>query len=239
MSRGARRRSWSRARAGWLPGDCGRSGPQQALGGPTGGCGKHVRRTTRISVVGCLPAAHGDRHRLPADWLRWRDSGDHEPDSRLRCLGCSVVARPVRRLQGLSPDSVGARRYGCSRQCQDECDTLRSRSPGLCSRTSISEPSRNGTTRTQEAQSGRHASDTKTLRPSIARTGPGTSYNFTDYLSSVEPDLEVEDRIFHTADLSRRESAGGDRPASRASSRTPKVRSATRTSPTRLRTTSR
>ncbi len=100
--------------------DCDRK-PQQALGRPAGRSREHVRRAARVAVVGRVPGAHRSQHRVPADRLRWRDPGDHEPDGRLRRLRRAADAGSGHRVQGVPPDSLGTGWDIRDGQREDEC----------------------------------------------------------------------------------------------------------------------
>ena len=147
--------------------------PQQAFGRPASRCWEHVRRSARVAVVGRVPGSHRDQHRVPADRLRRRDSGDHEPDGRLRRLRRAADAGSGHRVQGVPPDSLGAGWDVRDGQREDECtrpaEDHRPRSRGDLPRPDqeLERPP------DQEAEPGDHVPRPGRSLRSTAPTGPG------------------------------------------------------------------
>ena len=104
---------------------------------------------------------------------------------RLRRLGCAADSRPARGLQGLRPDPLGARRDG-GRWCnvnQRACAASHRPDPSIAKIylgqiTNWNDPA------IQALNQGVTLPNLK-ITPVYRSDGSGTSYNFTDYLSSV------------------------------------------------------
>ncbi len=165
-------------------------------------------------------------------------AGDHEQDGRLRRERRAAHARPVRRLQRLRPDPVGA--GGELDHVQPERrrrTTCKITGPVIADiyLGDDQEVERPGAS--QALNPGVSLPDTD-ITPVYRSDGSGTSYNFTDYLSKVSPACKSKVGVSTQPAFPigcRRQRLVRRR---RASSPRPTVRSATPTSPTRSRTRS-
>ena len=153
-----------------------------------------------------LGSAFGYTRPVQPGRLRRRHRGDHQPPGRLRRLGRAADARPVDRLQGLRPDPVGARRRRRSpttspaRPVHLNLDGKTIAKIFLGQITNWNDPA------IKALNKGANLPDLK-ITPIFRSDGSGTTYNFTDYLSAVEPELEVEGRQLDQRSRSRRASA--------------------------------
>ena len=115
-----------------------------------------------------------------------RHRRDHGPHRRLRRERRAADARSVHRLQRLRPDPVGARRN------VDHVQPARRQEPPAHGRPDAREDLHGqdhdaGTTRRSRSSTQGVSLPSTTITIAHRSDGSGTTYNFTDYLSSVSP----------------------------------------------------
>ena len=189
------------------------------------GRGQHVRAAARLDLdagprFGVRLHGAVQRRRLGC-----RHRGDHEPAGRLRRLGCAADADQatacgdcVQIPWALSATAVAYNVPGAPAHLNLDGTTISKIFLGQI--TNWNDPA------IAALNKGANLPNLK-ITPVFRSDGSGTSYNFTDYLSSVNADVEVEDRRLDAAGLpggSGRQGLGRRRRAGLAHERRDRLR---------------